>query len=149
MLKYFRYLWYVIRHKYYVLLECCRLGITWLGIWHDWSKLRVSEFIPYARRFYGDTDDDDLAFDYGWLLHQKRNKHHWQYWVLQCDGGTKVLPVPSKYQREMLADWIGASRAQGKGKDIWPWWFRHRQDIYIDNAAYVWLNMRIHNLRGR
>lgn len=94
-MKYFRYLNYVIRHKWFVFLECCKLGIPYLGIIHDWSKVLPSEFIPYARYFYGEKGDNikksrdktgyykpydtgNSLFDFAWLLHQKRNKHHWQ-----------------------------------------------------------------------
>lgn len=33
------YLWYVLRHKYFVFVECCRLGVPWRGLVHDLSKL--------------------------------------------------------------------------------------------------------------
>ena len=93
MTMYWKYLVYVIRHKWFVFVACCRLGVWWLGVVHDWSKLRPGEFIPYARHFYGPkrkewrdstgyykpTQTGDLAFDFAWLLHQKRNKHHWQW----------------------------------------------------------------------
>jgi len=83
-----KYLWQVLRHKWFVFLEACRLGIPWLGLIHDWSKLRSSEFAPYAQHFYGSQPEkkDDPAFDIAWLQHQKRNKHHWQYWVLMNDN---------------------------------------------------------------
>jgi len=101
-MKHLKYLWYVIRHKWYTFLECCKLGIPWLGIVHDWSKFLPSEFIAYARNFYGDYPDLSDSnchgivmtktkikrdFDAAWLHHQKANKHHWQYWILQYDSG--------------------------------------------------------------
>jgi hypothetical protein len=51
-------------------------------------------------------------------MHQHRNLHHWQAWVLrQDDGGTKPMPMPEGYAREMVADWAGAGRAiTGKWK---------------------------------
>jgi len=84
---YLRFLWSLLRHKWFVFVECCRLGIPWLGIIHDLSKFLSSEFIPYARNFYGDYPDVKQAFDVAWLHHQKANKHHWQYWLLQYDNG--------------------------------------------------------------
>lgn len=136
MSPYLRYLWYVIRHKWYVLKACWGAGLLWQGIIHDISKLRPSEFMPYAQHFYGPnaqerrdatgyykpTDTGDAAFDFAWLLHQKRNRHHWQWWILPEDeGGMKVLPMPTRYWVEMVCDWQGAGLAQGK-PDIRAWW---------------------------
>ena len=111
---YWKYLKYVIRHKWFVFLECC--------------KFRPSEFIPYARYFYGNypdywekikglcTQDIKQRFDKAWLLHIHRNPHHWQYWILREDnpvfiGKSKIIPMPVKYLKEMLADWHGAGQA--------------------------------------
>jgi len=85
-----KYLWQVLRHKWFVFLECCKLGVPWLGVTHDLSKFRPSEFFPYARYFRGGKSPNDephgIDFDYAWLNHQKRNKHHWQYWILMNDN---------------------------------------------------------------
>lgn len=128
MIKYLKYLRYLLRHKWYVGIECFKRGLYWRGIIHDMSKFRPAEFIPYTNFFYGKgakprrdstgyykpTDTGDKAFDFAWLLHQKRNDHHWQYWILPEDeGGIKVLPIPDKVRVEMLCDWIGAGKAQG------------------------------------
>jgi len=83
---YAKYLWAVLRHKWFVFLECCKLGIPWRGIVHDLSKFLPSEFGPYAYYFYGPYPRDDEykpkyvveAFNRAWLNHQHRNKHHWQ-----------------------------------------------------------------------
>ena len=79
MKKYLEYLKYIIKHKWFVLIECINYGIVWRGVIHDLSKLLPDEFIPYAKHFYG-TDDEKKSvedkFDKAWLLHQKRNKHH-------------------------------------------------------------------------
>jgi len=55
MKKYFEYLIYVLRHKWYVFIECCRVGIIWSGLTHDLSKFLPDEFIPYANYFYGNN----------------------------------------------------------------------------------------------
>jgi len=49
----FKYAWYIIRHKWFVFLECGKRGLVWRGITHDLSKLRPSEWAPYADYFYG------------------------------------------------------------------------------------------------
>lgn len=47
------YGWYIARHKWYVLLECTKLGIVWRGLVHDLSKFRWREWWPYVDKFYG------------------------------------------------------------------------------------------------
>ena len=131
MQQYIKYFKYVLKHKWYVMLECFNEKLYWQGIIHDSSKFYLDEFIPYANFFYkskGDniskgrnktgyykpTDTGDKAFDFAWLLHQKRNKHYWQWWILPEDnGGVKILEMSDKYLREMICDWVGAGKAQG------------------------------------
>lgn len=154
---YWQYLVYVIRHKWFVFLASCRLGVWWLGVVHDWSKLRLGEFIPYARHFYGPkrkewrdstgyykpTQTGDLAFDFAWLLHQKRNKHHWQWWICpQDDGGFQVFEMPERYRREMLADWIGAGLAQGK-PDTGAWYAKNKGKMILGPETRAWIEQRI------
>lgn len=131
MSKYLKYLRYLLRHKWYVSVECFKRGLVWRGIMHDMSKFLPDEFIPYSNYFYREgknishgrnssgyykpTDTGDKTFDFAWLLHQKRNRHHWQWWILPEDeGGVKVLEMTDTYRREMICDWIGAGKAQGK-----------------------------------
>lgn len=129
---YLKYLKSVLRHKWFVFLEACKLGIPWRGLLHDMSKFRHDEFIPYARHFFGDyplkiqvlaenwpyngpfKEEIKAEFDLAWIKHQRRNKHHWQWWVLlNDDDDNRALPMPDVYRREMLADWRGAGRTYG------------------------------------
>ena len=142
---FFKYLSYVIRHKYFVARECFRHGLWWRGLTHDMSKLRPSEFFPYANYFYGNLDKfmkngrmhqpgDDAKFDYAWLLHQKRNKHHWQFWLLQNDeDGLRILPMPMKYVVEMVCDWKGAGKAQGHGHpgELQEWYNKNKEKMQL------------------
>lgn len=49
----FKYLVYLIRHKYYVFMAGFSVGCSlWQIVVHDWSKFLPSEWIPYARYFY-------------------------------------------------------------------------------------------------
>jgi len=82
---------------------------------HDWSKLLPSEFFPYASNFYG----GDYAHKYfevkqrvdvAWLYHQRRNKHHWDYWV-NSEG--VALPMPAKYVKQMVCDWNAMGKVFG------------------------------------
>lgn len=156
MIKYCKYLWYVIKHKWFVFIECYKLGIPWLGIIHDWSKFRPSEFIPYTRHFFGgrksgiekgrdstgyykpyDTGDKD--FDFAWFLHQKRNKHHWQWWVFPLDKeGYKMLGMTQKYRKEMLADWKGAGRAQ-KTPGVEVWYQKNKDKLQLHPSTRLWI----------
>ncbi len=109
--------WYLIRHKWFVFQACREYGIPWLGLIHDLSKFRPSEWFPYVAYFspyQKTTPEIKAAFKFAWHLHQKRNKHHWQWWV-ELD-----IPMPDKYRLEMQADWVGAGRAMGK-PDIREW----------------------------
>jgi len=138
-MKYFKYLNYIIRHKWYVFLECCKVGIIWQGIIHDLSKLLLSEFIPYSIYFYG-NGKNDKEFDFAWLLHQKRNKHHWQWWILPEDeGGIKILDMPLKYRKEMLCDWRGAGKAQGFGDNTDKWYEKNKNKMLLhkDTKSYI------------
>lgn len=152
-MKHIRYFHYVIRHKWFVFLASCELGIPWLGVLHDWSKLRPDEFLPYAQFFYGNnakerrdatgyykpTDTGNPAFDFAWLLHQKRSRHHWQWWLLPEDeGGIKVLDMPLRYRKEMLADWRGAGQALGT-PDVVAWYQANKDKMQLHPATRTWI----------
>jgi hypothetical protein len=160
MKRYWQYLKYVLWHKWCVFLACIKLGIPWLGLIHDLSKFRPDEFVPYARHFYNPdgskrekqrdktgyykpTDTGDAAFDFAWLLHQKRNRHHWQFWTLPEDeGGLKILPIPGHYLREMLADWKGAGRAQGK-PDTAAWYKANGKKLQLHPNSRAWIEKEL------
>lgn len=150
-----KYAWYVARHKFYVARACFREGLYWRGITHDLSKLRPSEFIPYARFFYGPkkhgaaqvgangymkpNDSGDHAFDVAWLKHQKLNAHHWQWWLLPLDnGGTKTLPMPHADRLEMICDWKGAGLAQGK-PDTAAWYRDNKDKMQLHQETREWV----------
>ncbi len=158
-LNYFRY---VLRHKWFVFLAllsvwCANpwaIGLLWQGIVHDLSKFRPSEWFPYVDYFYGGPHPEanhgdmrnwfgdvgtkawvDARFDAAWNHHQKRNPHHWQYWVLrEDDGETKPLEMPEHYLIEMLADWEGAGRAI-TGKANTPEWYAKNRDKIVLHPA--------------
>jgi len=101
-----RYLRYLVRHRWFVMLECWKRGLYWRGLVHDLSKFLPSEWFAYARHFYGpkpQADADgiiwttnadsmaDAAFDLAWMRHQRRNDHHWQAFVLREDSPCEWL----------------------------------------------------------
>ena len=135
-----RYTVRLFRHKWFVFLEACKLGIPFLGIIHDASKFLPDEFFAYARSFYGGLRAEvKPEFDAAWNHHQKRNKHHWQYWLLVNDeDGVYPLPVPDVYRREMLADWRGAGRAYGN-PDTPGWYAKNRDKIILHPSTRQWV----------
>ena len=161
MAKYFKYLNYVLRHKWFVFLECYKLGIPWLGIIHDWSKFRLSEFIPYAKHFYGrnrigenkkekvegydksrDTEDD--MFNKAWLYHIHRNKHHWQFWLLIQDRNKEsVLEIPIRYRKELLADWHGAGKSITGKNNTKEWYLKHKEKFKFHSETRNWIEAQI------
>lgn len=140
------------------------MGMPWRGIIHDMSKFLLSEFIPYARWFYSEngvkymkSEPDDFAywsnaghgrirerFDLAWLRHQKRNKHHWQYWVLVKDEGV-LMPVemPMALIKEMVADWRGAGRAQGHGNDVKEWYSKNKDKMILGDITRARVELMI------
>lgn len=133
MLKYFKYFQYVIIHKWYVMVECFKKGLIWQGLVHDMSKFLPSEFFAYAEYFYG-SGKNLIDFDYAWLYHQRKEKHHWQFWILKYDDGDlKVLEMPDKYIKELVADWSGAGKAQGHNKphELQEWYIKNHNKIIL------------------
>lgn len=155
MMGHISYFRYILRHKWFVFLECCKLGIPLLGIIHDWSKFLSSEWFPYVHSFYNpdgsprhvrdeteyyDPHKIGLEFDRAWLHHQHWNRHHWQHWMLvQDEDEDKLLEMPDKYRREMLADWRGAGRAT-TGKDNTAGWYeKNRDKVQLHPQTKRWI----------
>ena len=162
-MKYLKYLKYILKHKWYVFLECKREKLIWLGITHDLSKFLPSEFIPYANHFYGEGrdiktgrdatgyyragDSGESEFDFAWLLHQKRNRHHWQYWILPMGDGTeKLFNMPYEYRVEMLCDWKGAGKAQNSNLTVLEWYEKNKDKMRL--SSYTETMLECHLKRG-
>lgn len=162
MKPYIKYFWYIVRHKWFVFVAGLKTKAPiWLLLIHDWSKLLPDEFIPYANYFNNQKlqeKENIEAFKFGlaelapfgyfakdrfnvaWLYHQRRNPHHWQYWYLMQDNDPDFpLPMPEKYAREMLADWMGAGRAITGKWDVKTWYEKNKEVIKIhpDTRVFV------------
>ena len=145
-LRHWKYLKYVMRHKWFVFQAGLKLNVPlWQLIIHDWDKFLTDEWMPYANCFYAEdgtnqynqSDDFTLA----WNHHQKRNPHHWQYWLITWDhGGTECLPMPDKYRREMLADWMGAGRAITGGDNTLEWYTSNRDKLKLHPDTQKWID---------
>ena len=149
MRRYLCYARYVLRHQQCVRRAGFRNGLLWRGVKHDWSKWLPSEFIPYARRFYlpdgskrpqtrdatgayDPTNTGDPDFDRAWFHHQRRNDHHWQWWLNpQQREGTRPTEMSKGAVVEMLCDWSGAGRAQGGDGNFSAWWHANNHDMQL------------------
>lgn len=123
-----KYFWVALKHKWFVLLASFKVELPlWQAITHDLSKFSRAELPHYNRWFFVDKDDPDGWLG-AWLHHQNRNPHHWEYWIVRTDHtqgkGDIVdgcLPMPERYVREMVADWMGASKAHTGSWDMTKW----------------------------
>jgi len=135
---YWKYFLYVLEHKKNVFLECFKFGLYIHAFTHDLSKFLPSEFFSYARLFYAPSGtpsmESILAFQKAWFLHQKRNKHHWGYWVL-VNGRTDIVPLamPWKYVKQMVMDWRGMSRKKNDSVEIY--FFNHKDIMLLHNLT--------------
>lgn len=152
----FRYLSYVLRHKWYVLLAGLELRVPlWRLLLHDWTKFLPREWAAYRNWFYGDWRQDrhasqseapagfKEAYDYAWCHHVHKNDHHWQFWVMAFDqGGQHILPMSDVARREMLADWKGAGQALGK-PDTRAWYLANRENIVLHPETRAWIEQAL------
>lgn len=143
---YGRYVW-IHKLRVYQAGRRIGVGVIYLLI-HDWDKLLPGNWVAYAEQFYtedGETwpeqRDYSAAFKREWNSHQKKNRHHWQYWIMIWDhGGEEVRPMLYQDALEMLADWVGAGCAI-KGTEI------NEDDIFEETRKWYDANrnkMRLH-----
>ena len=138
---YLKYLWYILKHKYYVLIECTKEGLYWRGITHDLSKFRIDEFIPYAEYFYG--NGTKKAFNIAWKKHFTRNDHHPEYWE-KYDHEYELLitdPMNEKSRLEMLCDWRAMSKT--KGGTVLEYYKDRGRNKFLDIRTRKWLEEKI------
>lgn len=127
-----KYFFLTIKHKFFVFLAGCKIGVPITRLFlHDISKFFPSELPHYGRQFFGSANDP-LGFIRCWIHHQNTNDHHWEYWIPRTGHNrcypphkdNMPTPMPSDAVKEMVADWIGASRVyEGKwpSKNNWNW----------------------------
>lgn len=149
-LKYFKSL---MTHKWYVFLAGLRVGVPiWRLIVHDWQKFTPWEFKAYAYNFfasdeYKNNETLDAFAKYGvpelapfghfvderfalaWLHHENTAPHHWGFWIARSGKYRKPLPMPETYVREMVADWMGASRAYTGSWNMSVWLEKNRENL--------------------
>lgn len=131
-MRYWRYFRYVLRHKVWVYVEGCRLGIPrWRLLVHDWDKFLPWMFAAYTNHFYDTRPKDpaeahaaQLAFDRAWQAHWKRNKHHWEHWA--------GAHVPEKHALEIAADWLAMGH---NGKPALQWYEENKERIVLHDDS--------------
>ena len=137
MKRYWAYFKYVCRHKWYFAIVAYNMGVSFRSIiTHDLSKFLPSEFFSYARTFYTQegtsTFIDSIAFNKAWLLHQRRNRHHHNYWAYTDDkGNVLTINIPDKYVLEMIADWLTMEQTIPGSASAATYYLR------IKNTAYI------------
>lgn len=144
------YAWLTIKHKWFVFLAGLKTKAPlWRLIIHDWSKFLPSELPHYQRQFFGKTNDP-AGFISCWTKHQNRHPHHWEYWIPRtghnrCNPPYKdnePINMPWWAVREMVADWLGASRAyEGKWPTVedWAWYWNNRDKwrVTVDTRCKI------------
>lgn len=137
------YLKYILVHKCWVWIYGRKVGVPlWNLFWHDWTKFFPDEFLYYRNTFYDSktgkgqylkTPDFALA----WNLHQKRNKHHWQAWVLIWDTGViEAIPMDTVHIKEMYADWCGAGKMHGRSTKEYYQEFKDKIMMHPNSRLY-------------
>lgn len=142
-----KYAWLTIKHKWFVLLAGLKLKNPpiWRLITHDLSKFGPKQLPYYGRKYFGlQSHLTDYVFAVAWLHHQNKEDHHWEYWIprtghmknLESNQYFDKIPMPNEAIKEMIADWIGASRAytgEWPEPGNWPW--------LVDNIEYILENI--------
>lgn len=132
----FLYIWSILQHKWFVFLAGLRVGgiPLWRLLIHDLSKFSLAEMPAYKRRIvnYGRILDRK-EWGYAWHHHYMKSPHHWEHWVFHWQpiqngpdfyDGIVIngcLEMPEAYVREMVADWMGASRLYTGSWDMAEW----------------------------
>lgn len=144
-----------MEHKKNVFIECWDKGLYLHAFTHDLSKFLPSEFIPYARYFYGNYPPNVLLKDIGykniktkesikedfnkaWEHHYKHNKHHWNYWIGE--------EMPEKYIKQMICDWKAMSRKFGDTAQ--EFYMKNHDKIKLKHSSRVLLEFNLGLIDG-
>ena len=106
---------------------------------HDSSKYIGNEFIGYRQFFYPEDGEkkDKEKFLHAWNEHQKKNKHHWEYFVMpNAGGGNKVLYMGIVQVMCMLSDWTAMSLNYKNSPT--KWYKENREKMILhDDTIYL------------
>lgn len=143
-----KYAWLTLKHKWFVFRAGRELDVPVMRLLkHDLSKFGPHELVHYGRQFFGPKDKPE-EFNKCWLHHQNHNDHHWEYWIRRTGHNratgteTTILPMDPDAATEMVADWMGASRAyEGKWPTPgdWPWLKENFNKVQVHPATRLLL----------
>jgi len=122
--RFFGHLNTINKHKIKVTILCFRCGLIKQGLLHDLSKYSFIEFSSGVKYWQGyrspiDAEREDKGYSLGWLHHEGRNKHHWEYWIDKDYTNVIMitLAMPLNYLIESVLDRIGASKVYNVNYD--------------------------------
>jgi hypothetical protein len=95
----------------------------------DTIKLRAKPEVTEEENRY--LDRLKKKFNYAWLSHKNRNKHHWEHWLLQNGEAVVALEMPEQYAMEMVCDWIGAGIAITGKRDVISWYENNKHKMIL------------------
>lgn len=137
-------------HVCYVIEAGLKVGLGELHLsLHDESKFGQDEFPYYAMNFHGGSSPVDGTtvkddFARAWLHHIHHNPHHWQHWIFADGFSPKgsavesgVVEMPAIYVYEMVADWMGASRAYTGSWDMATWLATNLPKVRLHSRSWV------------
>lgn len=110
---------------------------------HDDSKWSEDEFDAYAMQFFG-AGMDPIGFAHAWLHHIHHNPHHWQHWIFPDKYNLKgaglvdgIMMMPHRYVKEMVADWLGSSKAYTGSWDMRDWLNKNLPKIKLHPQTWI------------
>lgn len=154
----FRHLHLVNKHRFYVFKNCAKAGIIWQGLTHDLSKYSPTEFFESVQYFDGEISPIDVCkrekgYSNAWLHHKGRNKHHYEYYVDNCDNGGVAIQMPFKDVVELICDYLGAGQAYMK-KDFsyeaeYKWWQNKKsKPLLMHNQTKIFIEKCLFELKN-
>lgn len=101
---------------------------------HDMSKYSNVEFHGYRQWFFprdGENKSKDFFLS-AWNMHQKRNPHHWEYWVMPTRVLT-ILEMSMEFLIEMMMDWVAMSLKFNNRPS--EWYEKNQDSMFLGDST--------------
>lgn len=124
-----KYIWLIIKHKFYVAKYCFIAKLYWRGIWHDMSKFSPKEFLKAAKMYCKENCEVTKELKHCWLYHKGRNDHHYEFWIDIHDDEIEKFEMPYKPFVEMICDWFAENKVYDDGtplSEVQYWYYSER-----------------------
>lgn len=113
------------------------------------SYKKANEYVAFLEKWRS-------KFLHTWIHHQNHNKHHWEYWIprtvhFQTDPSMKAggpVPIPERYVRELLGDWMGANRAYSGSWNIEEWLTKNVNKVKLHENTLDYLKTVLTTMFG-